>query len=64
MKNLSKKDLKNLEVEITRSGFTLWMGKKGDVKRRWLIDGSLVKIDAEIRLGNLNMDYPFKAIYT
>jgi len=64
MKNLTKKELMDLEVEITPSGFTLWMGKKGDPKRRWMLDGSLVKTDAEIRLGNFNMDYPFKAVYS
>lgn len=69
MKNLSKKELKALRVEINEvGGFTLWAfeekiinGKKHKI-RHWLIDGSCVTEDASIRISNSNC-YKINAIY-
>ena len=49
MKTIKKKHLKNLEIEITKSGFVLWYQYKNT--RRWLIDGSCVKDSGKISFG-------------
>jgi len=59
MKVVSKKDLKNITVEVNKNGgFTVWVTKKEKVNgkivafRHWIIDGSCIKEDGEIKLGN------------
>ena len=55
---LSKKDLKNIEIEVDEKGFVIWVieetkinGKKKPFKH-WVLDASCLKEDGEIRLGN------------
>ena len=59
---VSKKDLKNIEVELNEGGgFTVWVTEMkiiaGNNKkcRHWILDGSCIKEDGEIRIGNKRM---------
>ena len=55
---VSKKDLKNIEVELNEGGgFTVWVTEmkiiagKNKKCRHWILDGSCIKEDGEIRIG-------------
>ena len=55
-------DLESLRVEITEKGFTLWVTEKYKDKddkvqerEHWLLDGSLIKEDGVIRIGNADV---------
>lgn len=56
---IKKKHLKTIEVEVNKEGgFTVWItekkvinGQKESVKH-WILDGSCIKKDGKIRLGN------------
>jgi hypothetical protein len=55
MKKAPKKVLKTIEVEINENGFTVWVqdiDKNGQLRKLWLIDGSMVREDGKIILGN------------
>ena len=59
MIKVSKKDLKNIEVEVNKNGgFTVWVLEKKKVNgkirtfKHWIIDGSCIKEDGKIRLGS------------
>lgn len=59
MIKVAKKDLKNIEVKVNENGgFTVWVLEKKKVNgkiincRHWIIDGSCIKEDGEIRLGS------------
>lgn len=59
MIKVAKKDLKNIEVEVNKNGgFTVWVLEKKKVKgkmitfKHWIIDGSCIKEDGEIKLGS------------
>lgn len=50
MKKITKNDLKNVEVEVTKNGgFVVWITENG--KKHWVLDGSRMKEDGEINLG-------------
>tara|TARA_R110002074_G_scaffold388035_1_gene570440 strand:+ start:91 stop:333 length:243 start_codon:yes stop_codon:yes gene_type:complete len=56
---IAKRDLKNIEVDVNEDGgFTVWILEKKKVKgkmktmRHWIVDGSSIKEDGEIRLGS------------
>jgi hypothetical protein len=58
MIKVAKKDLKNIEVEVNKNGgFTVWVLEKKKVNgkmitfKHWIIDGSCIKDDGEIKLG-------------
>jgi hypothetical protein len=59
MIKIAKKDLKNIKVETNeQGGFTVWVlerkkinGKMRTIKH-WIVDGSNIKNDGEIRLGS------------
>ena len=62
MKKATKRDLKKINVQTNKKGgFTVWITEKkeinGELKNieHWILDGSLIKEDAEIRLGNNNI---------
>lgn len=72
----TEKDLKNIEITTYESGFTVWIkekikvGNKYRTVKHWVIDGSCLTDDGEIRLGGstgwkLNAEYDAdkKAIY-
>jgi hypothetical protein len=50
----SKKFLQDLEIEVSETGFVLWITEVVENKRvrHWLLDGSEVKEDGIIRLGS------------
>lgn len=59
MIKVAKKDLKNIEVEVNKNGgFTVWVLEKKKVNgkmktcRHWIVDGSCIKEDGEIKLGS------------
>lgn len=59
MIKVAKKDLKNIEVKVNKNGgFTVWILEKKKVNgkmitcRHWIIDGSSIKEDGEIKLGS------------
>lgn len=66
---LKKKHLKRIEVDVNENGgFTVWVtekkvikGKKKSIKH-WILDGSCIKEDGEIRLGNPDL-YKLNAEY-
>ncbi len=63
---LSKKKLKTLDIEVTEKGFTIWITEKlksGHIINHWLIDGSLVKENGQIQLGNDQCDYRYEVQY-
>ena len=67
---ISKKDLKNIEVELNENGgFTVWVTEvkriagKNKVCRHWIVDGSCIKEDGEIRLGNDTRTWKVEAKY-
>jgi hypothetical protein len=56
---IAKKDLKNIEVDVNENGgFTVWITEKKKVNgkmktmKHWIVDGSCIKEDGEIRLGS------------
>jgi len=65
---LAKKDLKNIEIKVTKKGFTVWVSEtniiNGEAKvfRHWLLDGSCLKEDGEIRIGTTE-DWNINAVY-
>ncbi len=65
MKTISKKKLKEIEISVTESGFTLWITErvKGIKRKHWIIDGSMIKEDGKIRLGAKDLDYRFEAVF-
>lgn len=77
MIKIAKKDLKNIDVEVNKNGgFTVWVLEKKKQKgrtithRHWIIDGSCIKEDGEIKLGspdfwkiNAKFDETENAIY-
>lgn len=67
---LTKKDLKNLKISVNNNGgFTLWCTETIRTEKglreveHWLIDGSMVRKDAEIRLGNPGKLWKVKAVF-
>lgn len=68
--NISTNDLKNIEVELSKSGgFTVWVteikriaGKNKKI-RHWIVDGSCIKEDGEIRLGYDTRTWKIEAKY-
>lgn len=66
---IKKKHLKSIQVEVGKNGgFTVWIEEKvivnGEKKKikHWILDGSNIKEDGEIRLGSpdiykLNAEY-------
>lgn len=60
---IKKKHLKTIEVEVNKNGgFTVWItekklinGQKKSIKH-WILDGSCIKEDGEIRLGNYDVN--------
>jgi hypothetical protein len=59
MIKVAKKDLKKIEVEVNKKGgFTVWVLEKKRVNgkmitfRHWIIEGSCIKDDGEIKLGS------------
>jgi len=56
---IAKKDLKNIEVDVNdNGGFTVWITEEKKVNgkmktmKHWILDGSCIKGDGEIRLGS------------
>jgi hypothetical protein len=62
MKQLTKKELGFIEIEICETGFTLWIKESKDGIRHWLLDGSCVEETGVINLGNLNQ-YKYGIVY-
>lgn len=67
---VSKKDLKNIEVELNEGGgFTVWVTEMkiiaGNNKkcRHWILDGSCIKEDGEIRIGSEIRNWKVEAKY-
>ena len=59
MITIAKKDLQNIHVKVNENGgFAVWVLEKkkvnGKIKtfKHWIIDGSCIKEDGEIRLGS------------
>lgn len=58
MNRASKKDLQNIEVEITEKGFVVWVKETKKINgkmvtcKHWILDGGLVQEDGIIHLGN------------
>ena len=55
---IAKRDLKNIEVKVNKNGgFTVWILEKKKIKgkmktlKHWIVDGSCIKEDGEIRMG-------------
>ena len=68
--NVSTKDLKNIEVELNEGGgFTVWVTEmkiiagKNKKCRHWILDGSCIKEDGEIRIGNKLRGWKVEAEY-
>jgi hypothetical protein len=59
MIKIAKKDLKNIDVKVNEDGgFVVWVTEKKKVNgkmktyKHWILDGSCIKEDGEIRLGS------------
>lgn len=50
-KTITKAMAKQLEVEVTRTGFTVWM-REGPKVRHWVLDGSDMVNDGIVRLSH------------
>ena len=59
-----RKDLDRIEITTNSLGFTVWITEDvaGVTKKHWVIDGSMVKEDGEIRISNHPL-YEFGAKY-
>ena len=55
--------IKTISIEINKSGFTVWIFDKITNKKYWVIDGSNIKEDSKIRLGDSSNNYNIQAIY-
>ena len=60
---IKKKHLKTIEVEVNKNGgFTVWITEKRKVNgqkksiKHWILDGSCIQEDGEIRLGNCEVN--------
>lgn len=67
---VSTKDLKNIEVELNKNGgFTVWVTEikriagKNKKCRHWIIDGSCIMEDGEVRIGNSTRTWKVEAKY-
>jgi hypothetical protein len=60
MKPIKKKYLKNIEIEVDNDGFAIWIKEK-DGTRHWLLDGSYLKQNGIIRMGQHYL-YRFHAV--
>jgi len=62
--NFTKKELKTLEIDVTKTGFTVWIKElhEGKIRRHWLLDGSCIKEDGMVRITNPNI-WKFNAKY-
>lgn len=63
---ISKRKLKTLDVELTDTGFTIWITermKNGHVLKHWLLDGSLIKESGQVQLGNPHYGYRYEVQY-
>jgi len=49
-KNASIEILETLEIDVSETGFTIWIIENG--RRHWIVDGSCIKEDGEIRYSN------------
>jgi hypothetical protein len=54
MKRLNKKQLSRIRVSTTESGFTVWIRDAEKGTEHWIVDGSLIKEDGEIRLSTIS----------
>ena len=65
MKTISKNKLRKIELDVTESGFTLWITESVNEmpRKHWLIDASHFRDDGEIRLGGSIDHYKFEAVY-
>jgi hypothetical protein len=65
---ISFKDLKNIEITTYNSGFTVWVKEKVKIDKKyktvkhWIVDGSCLMDDGEIRLGE-NGNWKINAEY-
>lgn len=63
-KKMTKKQLEQLEIVMTRKGFTIWANETHGKKRRhWIVDGSLCLEDGSVMLGNFLPEDKLQAVY-
>lgn len=62
-KTVSKKILKNLEIEFTEYGFVIWAKNRKGNRSYWLIDASTLTEDATISLGRVGINLFEKGVY-
>lgn len=66
--NVGRSFLKSLEIDANEEGFVIWVkekkkiGKKLVTSKHWVMDGSMLKKDGFIRMGEKNM-YKIEARY-
>lgn len=53
MRKLTSKELQRIRVDVQKKGFTIWIKDTDAGIEHWLIDGSLVKCDGEIRIDTM-----------
>jgi hypothetical protein len=67
-KRLSQKELAKIEIQVSEKGFTVWVvedimvGKKKRKIKYWILDGSCLKEDGEIRFGRHGL-YNVNAVF-
>jgi hypothetical protein len=60
---IAKQYLKDIQIEINKTGFTIWIYDPQSKCRHWIVDGSVVKTEGVIYLGDIVKEQAFQARY-